>query len=275
MRESDCTAAVRLTQAEGWPHTVDDWVFHLRFGRGWVACDVDGSLIGTALWWPYGRAFGTVGLIVVDREHRGKRIGGQLMKNVLGDADSCVLQLAATTSGLGLYRGCGFLEVGEIGQYQGVAVPTPSVPLPEAEGIKVCEVASKDFESVCQLDASAFGVARIELLAAILEIGAGVLVEKEEQVLGIALVRPSGRGKTIGPLVANDQATAIILVSHLLNREPGFYRLDAPTDATDLTDCLAANGLARVDRGIIMVKGQPPNARTAAQTFGLASQALG
>ena len=67
MQASDLPAALKLTQAENWSHRLEDWEFHYRLGRGWVACDEEGKLVGTILWWPYGKEFGTVGLVVVDR----------------------------------------------------------------------------------------------------------------------------------------------------------------------------------------------------------------
>ena len=64
---ADLDHALQLTQAENWSHRAEDWQFHHQLGRGWAACDEDGMLTGTALWWAYGERFGTVGLVVVDR----------------------------------------------------------------------------------------------------------------------------------------------------------------------------------------------------------------
>lgn len=274
MAAGDLNAAMKLTQALKWPHRFEDWELHFRLGRGWVVCDADGILLGTILWWPCGEIFGTLGLVVVAPNQRGKGIGRRLMDLVIADAGPGALQLIATPAGLKLYQQCGFRETGTISQHQGMPVTVDTVPPPA--GTVVRPVAQSDFAALFGLDAAAFGADRHRVLEALLTAGSGVVAERAGKPCGYALTRAFGRGAIIGPVVAPGEMLAISLVSQLLNSSQGFTRMDIPSDAARLTNYLAAVGLVRVDQGMVMIRGDRPvgPSESALRVFGLASQAL-
>jgi GNAT superfamily N-acetyltransferase len=275
LEERDLDGALRLSQAERWSHRLEDWQFHFRLGRGWVACDEDGKVLGTASWWAYGEQFGTVGLVLVDQAHQGQGIGRQLMNVVMSDAGPRVLQLVATKAGLTLYQRCGFREHHGIGQHQGTAMQIPAfAPLRDTA---LLTVSIADLEAVCDLDATAFGANRRQLISAVFNDGrgGGVLARRNGRLAGFALARQSGRGTTIGPVVAEDEALAVALIAHQLNTNGSFTRVDVPADATQLADWLEAAGIVCVDHVTSMVRGNVREERTQARVFGLVSQALG
>lgn len=272
MQPGDLPFALKLTQAENWSHRAEDWEFHYRLGRGWVACDADGALLGTVLWWAYGDAFGSIGLVVVDREQQGKGIGRQLMDAVIKDAGPRALQLVATNAGLKLYRQCGFDERGGIEQRQGV--PTQPATVAAPSGTVLRAVTPEDLASLSDLDASAFGAPRNEVIKNVLSVGEGVVATEGGRPRGFALMRQSGRGALIGPVVASNESLAIALISHLLNASGGFTRIDVPTDAKEISAWLDTVGLVRVDQVTTMVRGSRPESRSGVRTFGLVSQAF-
>jgi len=268
----DLGGVLRLSQAERWPHRLEDWQFHCRLGRGWVACDADGQLLGTASWWAYGDRFGTVGLVLVDQSHQGQGIGRQLMNVVLNETGSRVLQLVATKAGLTLYQRCGFRERHGIGQHHGIATHNPALAVPPDTVLRA--VSRTDLAALYDLDGIAFGASRQQVISAVFDAGGGVLAHRNGQVVGFALVRQSGRGALIGPVVADDQPLAIALIAHQLKTTRGFTRVDVPTDAVQLAEWLETAGLACVDRVTTMVRGAVPEEHPGARVFGLVSQAL-
>ena len=272
MQPGDLASALKLTQAENWSHRAEDWEFHYRIGRGWAVCDDKDALLGTATWWDYGDALGSVGLVVVDRNQQGKGIGRQLMDTIIEDAGPRALQLVATNAGLKLYRQCGFKESGGIEQHQGV--PTLRSPVAPPSGMTLRFVTANDHALLSDLDASAFGAPRPQVIKSVLSVGTGVLAEQGGRPTGFALMRPAGRGTTIGPVVASDEAHAIDLIAQLLNISIGFTRIDVPADAEALAAWLDTVGLERVDRETTMVRGARPAPRPGVRTFGLVSQAL-
>ena len=272
MQAEDLAEGLRLTQAESWSYRLEDWSFHFRLGQGWVACDADGRVLGTAIWWPYGEQFATVGLVVVDRHQQGKGIGRKLMNAVMEDAGARSLQLTSTRAGRRLYEQCGFQERGAICQHQGMPI---TATLPREAGTAILRaVTSADLSTIAQWDADAFGTDRTPVIAAVLESGEGVLAARHGRIAGYALARPAGRGTTIGPVVAEDEKLAIEMIARMLERRTGIMRLDIPADATVLGGWLESGGIARVDDAAVMIRGTPMLRGGAARVLGMVSQAL-
>ncbi len=272
MQPYDRDTAVRLTQAEGWPHRREDWDFHCRLGQGWVACAPDGAIVGTALWWSYGSDAGTLGLVVVDGRYRGYGIGPRLLEAIFEDAGPRAFQAVVTRRGLSLFRNLGFREVGKVQQWQGVP---SSVAVEQPTGLSLRKVDQTFLPLLCELDEAAFGAKRPELLRAILEQDNGVLAEKDGQPVGFGLIRPAGRGMVIGPVVASDEDVAKILVSRLLSIGTSFTRVDIPANATGLAEFLQQSGLTLVDQAPVVIRGERLSGSQTTRSFAIASQSLG
>lgn len=272
MQLEDLAEGLRLTQAESWAYRLEDWSFHFRLGNGWVACDAGGRVLGTAFWWPYGERFATVGLVVVDRLQQGRGIGRKLMNAVIEEAGARSLQLVSTRAGKRLYEQCGFREHAAICQHVGVA---SAAPVPSQAGAASFDaVTSANLAALAQWDAYAFGTDRTSVLAAVLASGEGVLASRQGRLAGYALAREAGRGTTIGPVVAEDEALAIELIARMLRGRSGIMRLDVPADATVLRGWLESSGIACIDTSPVMIRGTPMPYSGAARILGLVSQAL-
>ena len=272
MQAEDLAEGLRLTQAQSWSYRLEDWSLHFRLGRGWVACDAGGRVLGTIIWWPYGEQFATVGLVVVDRRQQGKGIGRKLMNAVMEEAGARSLQLVSTRAGRRLYEQCGFREHAAIDQHQGVAVCAALAHQPGAASFRV--MTGADVSTIAQWDAISFGTDRTPVIAAVLESGEGILAARQGRLAGYALARPAGRGTTIGPVVAEDEMLAIEMIARMLQRRTEIMRLDIPADATVLGGWLESAGVRRVDRAGVMIRGTPLARGRAARVFGLVSQAL-
>jgi hypothetical protein len=131
-----------------------------------------------------------------------------------------------------------------------------------------------DLAALSALDAVAFGANRHDVIRAVSSAGEGVLAERDGMLAGFALMRQSGRGALIGPVVASDESLVMALVSHLASRVSGFVRIDVPTEAAQLGAWLDSVGLASVDRVTTMIRGTPPAVQSGARVFALISQAL-
>jgi hypothetical protein len=157
-----------------------------------------------------------------------------------------------------LYQQHGFIELGSLEQRQAVpgAIAKPALP----SGIELRPVGAGDLPALVRLDTLAIGVPRAALIAAVLGEGSGHMLWRAGVPVGFALVRRSGRGQLIGPLVAEDESQAIALVAASLQANPGIMRIDVPTTAARLRDWLDTAGLATVDRVTPMVRGTWPAA---------------
>lgn len=267
----DLPAALRLTQAVQWSHVAADWELAFRTSRGVAIDDAAGQLAGTALWWPWGEHFATIGLVIVRADRQGQGLGRKLMDAVMDAAGPRTLQLVATLAGRPLYERLGFVAQGGIVQVQGAA---RCAPVPAPAGVAIRAVTAADLPVLQALDAAAFGAPRERLIEAILARGeAGMLAEQGGRPTGFALRRASGRGQMIGPVIAPDEATALALVAPLLGTTGAFCRLDLPADAVQFEAALLAAGLAAADRVVMMRRGPALPAEARLRVLGLASQA--
>ena len=275
MASDDAVAGHRLTQQLGWPHTEQDWAFHLEHGRGWAAVDRDETIIGTALLWFYGDHDGTLGLVIVDKAFRGKGIARILMEQVLEAAGARKIRLVATEMAVKLYQNLGFASPNKIKIAQRQGVIAGSTPLPTHDGTIVRVARKDDYTCIRTLDHDAVRMDRSSMINSLLTSSASYVLQREGCVIGSVLVRESGRGKTFGPLIARNEADAKLLLSKALSEHPGFCRIDIPEDAGSLGQWLDQKGLPVIDRGTVMqnfdiqpLKGSPY------QIYSLISQAL-
>lgn len=274
MQAGDLPAGLALTQAVGWSHRLADWQLAFSLGKGWVAGDSSGRVVGTIIVWNWSERAATLGFVIVDPALQGKGLGRRLMDKALQYTGGRAVQLAATDAGLKLYRDCGFAARGSIEQWQAadLSVKTPP-PLPN---LQLRTGQAEDLGLLVELDADAFGAKRPALIESVLASGNAVIAVQDGRPRGFAMRRPSGRGLVIGPLVAVDQDMAIVLAAEQMRGVNGLVRIDVPGDADQLRRWLATAGLGCVDRVTIMVRGAwPPMAQRGMRRLALAAQALG
>lgn len=270
MGEGDLAGAQALTAAVRWPHRVEDWRFVLGLGAGVVA-ESGGRILGTALAWRFGGDWASTGMVVVADEAQGRGLGRRLMDAVLAPLGDRAVMLHATEAGAPLYRRLGFAPAGRVTQYQGIAAPEGAVALAAGEALRA--VAPGDLDRLATLDADATGMARGAVIAALLAVGEGMVLERGGVPCGFALVRDFGRGRVIGPVVAPDAEAAQVLIADCIARHPGaFLRIDVP-EAAGLSGWVAAQGLVPSGGALRMIRGGAP-AAGAIRSFALVNQAL-
>lgn len=266
MRADDIPAAHGLSQAVSWPHRPDDWGMVLALGHGISVEDAAGTVVGTALWWPFEDAAGTMGMIIVSPALQGRGIGKRLMTALLDAAGDRPLMLNATEAGAPLYEAYGFRKTGIVnqqqGQYPGSAEPT-----------RTRAFRPEDRDAVLALDAAAIGTPRPAVIDHLLAAGDCVVLDGPDGPTGFAIRRAFGRGDVVGPVVAASESDANELVRAAAR--PGFLRLDISGEATGLAAWLHGVGLDTVYPVTTMVRGNWPGAPSETRRFGLVSQALG
>lgn len=274
MTEGDIEQAVALTRAEGWPHRADDWAFHLSLGTGWVLASPDDELLGTLLWWEFGHQVATLGLIVVNQSYQGQGLGRRLMEVARQALGERTLRLVSTDAGYKLYQHFGFQPVIPVEQRQAHLSGVKPLPLGPREEIR--PVIPSDAEQIYSLDQQAFGADRQRLLHKLLETGECLVLQQSGRFSGFAMIRTSGKGSVVGPVVAGDQSEAKALVSHLLADREIFCRIDVPRKAGALATWLDETGLPVVDQVTAMQNHSAPMSKASQfHTYSLVSQALG
>ncbi len=259
-----------LSQTLNWPYRFEDWQFALELGHGF-AVEAGGRLVGTALWWPYGADFATVGMIIVSPTAQRQGIGARLMAALLGDAAGRRVILNSTQQGEALYTRLGFRPYGAVTQHQAVLVSAP--PIDPEVAVRAASV--DDHRAIKVIDEAGSGMDRKNLLDALVGTANTVVVEREGEVTGYGCMRRWGRGVVIGPVVARDQTDARAIIAVLAaDHEGDFVRLDV-TEQCGLGSWLVEIGLPQTDRVVSMSLGEPPQAESGAIRFALSNQSLG
>lgn len=268
----DLPQAHGLSQAVRWPHRLEDWQLTLALGQGLAAVDREDRLAGVALWWTFGEALATLGTVIVSPDVQRSGIGRRLLDAIVTAAGPRAIRLNATAEGRRLYESFGFVDVGGIRQHQGVLAADAE---PTATDAEIRPATDADRPALLDLDRRASGGDRTAMLGALAALSAGCVAVAGDRLVGYAFCRDFGRGRLIGPVVADGEATALALVSRLALDTRGFLRVDVPDDADVLSRWLEGAGLAGVDRVRAMLRGQLAPAGPGARIYGLASQALG
>lgn len=270
LRSDHLEQALVLSQVLKWPYRLEDWQFALELGRGF-AVEAEGKLLGTALWWPYGEDFATIGMIIVSPNAQRQGIGRKLMAALLADAAGRRITLITTKDGEPLYIKLGFARCGFITQHQAVLDKVPAIDT----AVPVRAAVPGDRAAIDAVDAAASGMDRRVLLDALLDVADAVVVEREGQISGYGCVRRWGRGVVIGPVVAASAQDARAVVAVLASAYEGvFVRIDV-TETSGLAPWLVEIGLPQVDRAPIMALGEPPVSAPGAMLVALSNQSLG
>jgi GNAT superfamily N-acetyltransferase len=262
--------ALRLSQEMAWPYRREDWEFAARVGQGLVL-ERAGDVIGTAMWWNYGQAYASAGMIIVTGSAQGGGYGSRLFDGLLEATNGRNVLLNSTEEGLALYMRRGFTAWGTVLQHQGWL--TVAVTPDARDGIRP-GIAS-DLAAIQAFDEQATGMPRPSMVAALADVGDALVIDRGGRVAGYAIARRWGRGYVIGPAAAEslDDAKRLIL-AQLSKLQGQFVRIDIYAEH-GLRDWLESLGLGPVGHATAMVKGRRPVSDGPARMYALANQSFG
>lgn len=270
--EADLPRAAALAAEVGWPHRLPDWAISLRLGEG-VVLEEAGVIVATSMGWAIGEGIASLGLVIVAPSAQGRGLGRRVVTAMLARLAAPTMLLHATAAGRPLYEKLGFEARGVIEQHNGTATPQ-GLPQP-GPGEVVRPAVAADKPAIAALDTAATGLQRGNLLGAILDVGGGVILERNGVPVGYALCRAAGRGHTAGPVIAPDEASARLLIAYWISANAGrFLRLDIDADS-DLATWATSQGLAGVGSATVMWRGAVPAGDGHSRRFSLISQAMG
>lgn len=265
-----------LSIGVAWPHRPADWEMLRALGRGFVALDDIGRVFGSAMWFPHGEDFATIGMVITNPRVQAHGGGRWIMTRLLEDCGERRLLLNATQAAFNLYLSLGFVPQATVYQCQGV-VPS-GLPPPSAGPETIAAVPPADLPDVLALDAAAFGADRRCLLRHLAASSAMLGLRRGDRWIGYAVSRPFGRGQVIGPIVAEDEVQAARLVAAFLADLGGrFVRIDTRQGKGAFRSFLQASGLSVFDTVRTMTRGTTLSSVESGTPgiYGLAAHALG
>ncbi|RXH02429.1 GNAT family N-acetyltransferase [Bradyrhizobium zhanjiangense] len=244
-----------LSIGVGWPHRPKDWDFLRRAGHGIVAVDGIGRVFGSAMWFPYGHEFATIGLVITSPRTQAQGTGRWLMEQVFERCGDRNLALNSTHAAYHLYLSLGFTKEATVYLWQGEAV-SPPPPVPALAG-ELSSLSTANIGEITALDERAFGANRQKLLALLSEGASISVLRRGGEAVGFSMKREFGRGHVIGPIVASNDWDAVHLTAvHLKDLAGQFVRVDTREQTGLFADFLQQSRLGVNDTVSTMSKGK-------------------
>lgn len=240
--EDHLPGLMALSREAGWNQQEADWRLFLTHGQVFGALD-EGRVVGSAAILPYGEDIAWISMVLVHGSHRKRGLGTLLLQRCLDALDRRrrIACLDATPAGEPIYRSLGFEGSLRLTRWQGEGAPASMqrdarrlLPLSRPEA----------FEAAVALDAAALGAERRPILAdfaARLPRAAWATPDGHGAVLG----RPGDLASQIGPLLAEDEQTALALLTAALARLSGPVFIDVLDQRQAVAEFLQAKGFTQ------------------------------
>jgi GNAT superfamily N-acetyltransferase len=230
LQPGDAPAALALSTEAQWNQTEADWRFFLARGIVFGMVERDAGLIATAALLPYaeGHAWISMVLVTASRQRRGlaTRLVDACMEEATGQKRTAWLD--ATPAGAAVYGGLGFTPTGKMLRMRSAASAATKVPL-----------LAGDFEDLVVRDVAAMGFDRRALMQELFDREGSRLVAQDG---AIALIRDGRTARHVGPLLADDAASAARLLAAIVQSENGALLTDVNGDDHDFIAGLTASG---------------------------------
>jgi hypothetical protein len=272
MRPEEISIAVNWAAAEGWnPGLADDACFAAADPEGFLIGELEGAPAAIVSCVNYSSSFAFLGFYIVREDLRGRGYGLRIWNAAVAHAGPRVIGLDGVVAQQQNYRKSGF-ELAYANVRYGGTVAAPGVP--QAGVIALAEVPLATVEAY---DATVFPAPRTAFLRA--WIGSpghvGRALMRDGELAGWGVIRPCRKGRKIGPLVADNRATAEVVLSALLaSVGGGEIFLDIPSLNRDAVALVQDLGLVPVFETARMYTGAIPPLRLE-RAFGITTFELG
>jgi GNAT superfamily N-acetyltransferase len=272
MRPNEISIAVDWAAAEGWnPGFSDDTCFAAVDPEGFFIGELDGAPAATVSCVNYSASFAFLGFYIVRADLRGRGYGLRIWNAAVAHAGPRVIGLDGVVAQQQNYRRSGF-ELAYANVRYGGTVAVPAVP-----PVGVVALTEIPVAAVAAYDATVFPAPRPAFLHAWINSPGhnGRALVRDGALAGWGVIRPCRKGHKVGPLVADDRATAEVVLSALLaGVGGGEIFLDVPGTNRDAVALAQDLGLAPVFETARMYTGAIPPLRLE-RVFGVTTFELG
>jgi GNAT superfamily N-acetyltransferase len=271
MRPDEIALAADWAAAEGWnPGLADAACFATVDPGGFLIGELDGAPAATISCVNYDGRFAFLGFYIVRADLRGSGYGLRIWNAAIAHADSRVIGLDGVVAQQENYKKPGFRLAYANIRYGGT-VAVPAAP----PGI--IALGNVPFAIVEASDATVFPAPRPAFLRAWISASGhiGCALMRDGRLAGWGVIRPCRRGRKVGPLVADNSATAEAVLSALLAQSGGGeIFLDVPAVNGEAVALAESLGLAPVFETARMYTGAIPPMRLE-RVFGVTTFELG
>jgi GNAT superfamily N-acetyltransferase len=225
LTRADLADANALVAEAGWNQTVDDWRIFLDCGTTYaVRCQ--GRVVATAAWLPYGGRCAWISMVLVTAAERRRGLATRLLHRCIADvtAAGLVPVLDATPAGRTVYKPLGF----EASWGFARLASQRRVGNLVTAGSTIEPITDAAWPAVLAYDAFVFGTDRSQVVARLRGRlpAANLIARRDGGIVGVLLGRDGRTAAHLGPLIAEDDETAIALLAHALTALSGTVYVD-------------------------------------------------
>jgi len=244
MALSDMDSLMKLKNAEGWNQIEKDWALLINYKKSAnLVVVLDDRIIGTVTSINYANTVAWIGMMLVDRDYRGRGISKLLLNDVIGKLNRCEsIKLDATPAGRPLYLKMGFLD--EYTLYRMTQPSVSKISLSD-RSVETVQVRPEDIPELTEFDKKVFGADRTDLIAFLYQSYPELawIIRENNRIAGFCLGRRGSSFTQIGPVYALSANGAKALIQSAVNQMTGQAAVvDIPADKSDIKGWLEACG---------------------------------
>jgi N-acetylglutamate synthase-like GNAT family acetyltransferase len=277
LRADEIDGALALVREVGWNQVAADWQIFLELGTVYAVRSATGRVVATAATLPYGR-FAWISMVLVTNDYRRRGLASRLMRRCIDDlvAAGRVPVLDATPAGREVYRAMDFCDTWGFHRLT-LQERRAAQPVASPAGVAIAPITDAVWPALCAYDAAAFGSDRGALLARLRgRLGAAELVAtRGGRVTGFLIGRDGRTASQFGPLIADDDATALALLARALAAVSGPVYIDFADTHASVRAWLEAVGFTAQRPLTRMVHKRREGFDDLARTFAVAGPELG
>jgi len=260
--------ALALSEEAHWNQIEADWQMMMTAGNAIGMEAPDGRLVASALALPYGDSFGWISMVLVTADWQKKGLATRLLQSCIEQLESAGLTpvLDATPAGENVYRPLGFLPHFGFQRWEHEAVESIHLQSQALDDVNV--------DGISRIDGQVFGGKRPAVLESLMARSSNFSCSDKTSD-GYLLGRDGRVASQIGPIFADNTASALIMLDHALANLKGRIFVDAADHQIEFVQRLKDYGFSSQRPFLRMAKGRAKPPGDTAKMFAMAGPELG
>ena len=222
MELSDMDSLMKLKDAEGWNQLEKDWALLISYKESVnLVAVLDDHIVGTITAINYDNTVAWIGMMLVDRDYRGRGISKLLLLDAIDKLNKCKsIKLDATPAGRPVYLKSGFID--EFTLYRMIKPSVSKISLND-NPLNTEQIKAADIPEVAAFDKKVFGADRTELIKRLYEDDPELawLIKENNSIAGFCLGRRGQNFTQIGPVYASSSTQVKALIKSAIDQMTG------------------------------------------------------
>jgi N-acetylglutamate synthase-like GNAT family acetyltransferase len=277
LSKEDIPGLIDLSDSVGWDYDEQEINTIMSVGTVFGHKTEKGNIISSAAIIPYDNKLASIGLVIINENYRGQRLGRELTQACINSVSTEVtIMLIATKEGKPLYERLGFHTVTSVHKFLSDNYK-PFYSVNENKDYDILPLTDFHFAQIQDLDQSAVGAERgFFLKSRIRQAKNGIVVrEKNGNLVGYGLGIEGPSNLILGPIVAINHDVATYIIHHLVKGYQGKLRIDVPDGQNSFLSYLEKCGFKKVSQPPVMIKNSSQLPRRNNTLYGIAAQIFG